>query len=147
VTTAAPGREAQEVAQTLSDVRALVHAGCFKSAAQRVGELRLHLEQHLAAVGRLAPIYLSRTGDPGGLCLQLAAVDDEIPKSLQGAFDAITHWEPTEALAQLDVLAAQLEGHQAAEQRMLHPTLEDLVPEDVDWSQLHLQLLHARRGS
>jgi hypothetical protein len=144
---ATAGRETQELAQTLADVRALVQAGCFRSAAQRVGELRLHLEQHLAVVGRLAPIYLSRTGDPGGLCLRLAAAHQEIPKSLQGAFDAITHWAPTEALAQLDALAAQLEGHQAAEQRMLHPTLEDLVPDDVDWSQLHLQLLHARRGS
>lgn len=133
-------------APALADVRALVQAGCFKSAAQRLGELRQHLEHHLDAVRRLLPIYLRRTGAPGGLCGSLASVDEAILKSLQGLFDAITHWAPTEALAQLDALSAQLEAHRAAEQRMLHPALEDLVPDDVDWSQLQLRLLHAPRG-
>lgn len=129
------------IEKTLADVRFLVMGRSFQSAAKRMGELRWHLEQHLDAEGRLVPLFISRTGDPGAVAMRLRREHDKIPRRLEAVCSAITQWDSSKALYELDQLALALDAHQQTEGELLHPALDDLVPDDLDWEALHFQLL------
>ncbi len=137
-----PGQEALALQKTIADVKRLVQFGGFQSAAQRLGELRLHLEQHLDTEGRLVPLFIQRTGDPGGLAGRLRKEHDGIPERLDAVCDAVTHWDSLPALTALEALEDALDAHFSTEAALLHPALDDLVSDDVDWSALHYRLCH-----
>ena len=134
-------QEELAIEKTLADVRFLVMARCFQSAAKRMGELRRHLEAHLDTEGRLVPIFINRTGDPGLLALRLRKEHDKIPRRLEAATSAITRWESSKALFELDRLAEALDAHHETEDELLHPALDDLMSDDLDWESLRFQLL------
>ena len=128
--------------KTFDDVRWLVKHQCFKSAAKRVGELRIELEQRLDTEGRIVPIYISRTGDSASLALRLQQNHSEVRRLLDEVAGAIGHWEIAEALGAIDRIAELLSVHQAL-QDGFHPALDDLVPRDGDWEALRHRLLNS----
>lgn len=136
-------QEELSIDKTLADVRFLVMAKCFQSAAKRMGELRHHLEHHLDTEGRLVPIYINRTGDPGALALRLRKEHEKVPSRLDAVCSAITQWDSSKALYELDRLATVLEAHHETEDELLHPALDDLVTDELDWEALRFQLLSA----
>ena len=136
-------QEERVIEKLLADVRFLVTARSFQSAAKKMGELRRHLEAHLETEGRLVPIFVDRTGDPGLVALRLRREHEKIPRRLEAACNAITQWDSSRALYELDCLAAALSAHRETEDELLHPALDDLVPADLDWESLRFQLFHA----
>ncbi len=106
-----------------------------------MGHLRLHLERHLDTHGRLVPIFVNRTGDPVDLSARLRAAQQKILQCFADAHGAITHWDGSRGLTELRRLAALLEALLEAEDELIHPVLEDLVPRDLDWDALHFQVL------
>lgn len=140
-------QEERSIESTLADVRFLVMARSFPAAAKRMGELRLHLEQHLETEHQLVPIFLQRTGDPASLVPRLSREHDRIPERCEAVCCAITQWDSARALYELDRLTAALEAHQDTEDELVHPALDDLVPDEIDWDTLHFQLLSAHPPS
>jgi hypothetical protein len=134
-------QEERALEKTLADVRFLVMGRCFQSAAKRMGELRRRLEAHLDTEGRLMPIFINRTGDPALLALRLRKEHDKIPRRVEAASGAITQWDSSRALYELDRLSEALEAHHETEDELLHPALDDLVPDDLDWESLRYQLI------
>jgi hypothetical protein len=130
--------------KTLEDVKVLVQAGCFQSAAKRLGELRLHLEQRLETEGRLVPIFVRRTGDARGLEERLGRDRGELLRSLQAVQCGISQWALPTALSEIGRLGELLAGHLVMEEE-LRPALTDLVPEDGDWQALGHLLLRIPR--
>lgn len=126
---------------TLAAVRSLVKDGGFQSAAKRLGELRLEVERRLDTEGRLVPLFIERTGDPGDLAHRLRDAHDEVRRRLSAAANAVTAWDAPQALRALDVLAAALTAHRALEADLLRsPAMKDLVSGTIDWERLRFQL-------
>jgi len=134
-------QEELAIEKTLADVRFLVMGRSFQSAAKRMGELRRHLEAHLDTEGRLVPIFINRTGDPGLLALRLHKEHEKIPRRIESACNAITQWDSSRALYELERLSEALSAHHETEDELLHPVLDDLVPDDLDWESLRFQLI------
>lgn len=133
--------EYEAIEATISDVRALVRARSYHSAALRMGELRRNLERHLDLEDHLVAIFVDRTGDPGGLTVRLRAEHHEIPAHLEAACTAVSDWDGSKALRLLDALSGALEAHRVTEARLVHPALEDLLPGEPDWDALRGKLL------
>lgn len=132
--------------KTLEDVRSLAQRHCFQSAAKRLGELRIELEQRLDTEGRLVPIFVSRTGDQAGLALRLQKDHNDIRTQFDMVAAAITHWEISAVLRAVDDLAELLRAHHLREGDF-RPALDDLLPEDGDWEALRHRLLNSSRPS
>ncbi len=65
-------REHERLDHILQDVEYLSEHGSFHLAAKRFAEFRRGIEEHTAAEERmLLPIFVEKTGDPGGISEQI----------------------------------------------------------------------------
>jgi hypothetical protein len=122
---------------TLADVEYLAQRRSFQSAGKRFGELRRAAELHLRDEEEvLLPEFKLRTGDPQNIVPLIRAQHASLLECLDTVAAALSCGDYPGFCGQLAQLADLLRGHEADEERLLHPALDKVVKNDADWKSL-----------
>jgi hypothetical protein len=132
---------------TLADVEYLAQRRSFQTAGKRFGELRRAVENHLRdEEDVLLPEFRARTGDPGNILPLIRAQHRSVLESLDAVASALSCEDYPAFCEELSQLGDLLRGHEADEERLLHPALDRVVKSDADWKSL-VQAVKRRAAS
>ncbi len=118
----------------LGDVDFLGERRSFLTAAKRLGEFRLLLEQHLKDEEDVLLPHFARVAPEKSADLErIHAHRSHLLKSVDGVASTITAADSSAfcfAMAELD---RALDAHRVAEEHVVHPALDRLLKNDADW--------------
>ncbi|MFN0062495.1 MAG: hemerythrin domain-containing protein [Myxococcaceae bacterium] len=120
----------------LADVEALAQRESFSPAAKRFAEFLRFLEQHIANENDvLLPLFLKHSGDPQGVVPLMRAEHAALLRVACELAAALSQWDGGGVRSRLLELTSMLKAHHENEERVLHPALDAIIPNEAAWQE------------